>query len=88
MSFFSTNRHPAYPLSTEKIEELIKELRADFTIAIVTHTWKKPRVYPSMLHLCIWANWSNSEKRNTFLQTLPTNARKTKSLDDSAKNCT
>ncbi len=45
------------PISTGRIEELITELKEDYTVVIVTHTTcSRLRVVPITRHLCTWAS--------------------------------
>ena len=55
------------PISTAKIEELIDELSADYTIVIVTHNMQQARARPTSPPSCIWASWWNMARRKKFL---------------------
>ena len=50
------------PISTAKIEELIDELKNDYTIAIVTHNMQQAARVRTSRPSCISASWSNSAK--------------------------
>ena len=52
------------PISTAKIEELMDELKADYTIAIVTHNMQQAaRTSQTTPPSCTWASWSSSGRR-------------------------
>lgn len=44
------------PISTSKVEELIWELKRDYTIVIVTHNMQQAHVFRTKLHSFIWVN--------------------------------
>jgi phosphate transport system ATP-binding protein len=44
------------PISTAKVEELVEELKNDYTIAIVTHNMQQRHAFPITPPSCIWAN--------------------------------
>jgi len=50
------------PISTAKIEELINELKSEYTIAIVTHNMQQAARISDFTRSCIWANSSSSTK--------------------------
>ncbi len=45
------------PMSTLKIEELIHELKADYTIVIVTHNMQQAARVSDYTAFCTWGNW-------------------------------
>jgi phosphate transport system ATP-binding protein len=48
------------PISTGKIEELIHELKSDYTVAIVTHNMQQAARCSTTPPTCTWATWSSS----------------------------
>jgi phosphate transport system ATP-binding protein len=46
------------PISTGKIEELIAELKNDYTVVIVTHNMQQAARVPTTPPTCTWATWS------------------------------
>jgi phosphate transport system ATP-binding protein len=44
------------PISTAKVEELIDELKRDYTIAIVTHNMQQAARCPTTPPTCTWAS--------------------------------
>jgi phosphate transport system ATP-binding protein len=51
------------PISTAKVEELVNELKVDYTIAIVTHNMQQAaRISDYTAYMYIGLNWSSSAK--------------------------
>ncbi len=48
------------PISTGRIEELISELKSDYTVVIVTHNMQQAARCSDHTALCIWASLLNS----------------------------
>ena len=71
------------PISTARIEDLINELKKDYTVVIVTHSMRL--AFRTTRPSCIWANSSNSEIRRRSSRALKRRRRKTTSPADSAK---
>ncbi len=74
------------PISTAKIEELIDELKDDYTIAIVTHNMQQAARCPISPRSCISASSWNSAKRPEFSPIRMTGVRKTTSPAVSAND--
>ena len=56
------------PISTAKVEELIHELKKEYTIVIVTHNMQRPRVLVTRQPSSIWAIWWNMMIRRKYLR--------------------
>ena len=58
------------PISTAKVEELIHELKKEYTIVIVTHNMQQAaRVSDKTAFFSTWVRWWNMTIRRRFLQT-------------------
>ena len=60
------------PIATKRIEELITELKAEYTIVIVTHSISKPAAYRIKLHTSTWARSLSMGKQRKYLKILLT----------------
>lgn len=47
-------------ISTAKVEELVAQLKMEFTIVIVTHNMQQASRISDNTASCIWASWSNT----------------------------